>query len=117
MDLKDLFGQRRRLIDAKSEIKKPKMDPYLEELLASANADHVFQGGTGNFDLLIESLTNSLSEPNNAPFFPQIQAAIRNLESKKEVDPIRADTRKKARRILGNLGEDFLGPRGPMELE
>ena len=117
MPPRDPAPQRRRPIDETDGNEKNIMDPNLEELLASANADHVFKRGTGNFDLLIDSLTHSLQESKNAPFIPEILAAIQRCESAKEIDPIRAQTRKGMRDALGSLGEDILGPRGPMELE
>ena len=96
----------------KSNALKPQMDPHLAELLASANADHVFERGTGNFDLLIDSLTHSLREPKNAPFYSQILAAIQRLQSMKEIDPVRANTRKEMRKhvieVLNELSYGWL---------
>ena len=117
MDRQDFFSQRRHPVDTKSEIAKPQMDLGLGELLASANADHVFERGTGNFDLLIKSLIHRLHESKNKPFRTEILAAIRNLHAAKAIDPARANYRKEMRKALGDLGEDILEPRGPMELE
>lgn len=116
MDPQDLFGRRRRFLDVKANA-GPQMDPHLAELLASANVDHVLERGTGSFDLLIESLSQKLRDPKNAPFFPRILAAIQRLKCNEAIDPIRVNTRNGIRQILGSLGGDILGPRGPMELE
>ena len=95
-----------------------RMNPYLEELLASANTDHVLQGGTGEFDALQQKLLESLLVPANAPFAPHIAAALEKLELSKLIAPVQVKTRDELRTFFkGALGEELLDPRGPMELE
>jgi len=94
------------------------MDPYLAELLQSANTDHVLQRGTGMHSQLIRSLAAHALDPKNAPHLGKILDAIERLELAIRMDPIRVGTRVGLREVLGNgLGDWVLGARGPMELE
>lgn len=94
------------------------MDNHLAEMLSSAGTDHVLAGGTGNFDFLIQRLTESLDDPNNAPFADRIHASISLLELQKSTAPKKIEIRQGVRDVLGPLLSDFvMNEKGPMELE
>ncbi len=92
------------------------MDPHLKEVLDSATSDHVFDRGTGMYEMLITSLEHHLKNPKNAPFVSKILNALVELRDRVKIDPLRAKTRRELRKV-DPLLNDILGPRGPMELE